>query len=203
MKATEILSQEHRYIEQVIGSLEAMVAQARKTNDLDLNDARSILDFIRSFADRYHHAKEEDLLFTKMQDRGMLRELGPIAVMLHEHDLGRTHVGKMFDAICRLDQKDQAALASFSEAALGYASLLREHIYKEDHILYKMANQLMNEEDDAELLQAYGKLEQNSFDPGTQEKYRTVATQLGEKYGVPRQEFVPSANTGCFGCASR
>ncbi|MBW2188922.1 MAG: hemerythrin domain-containing protein, partial [Deltaproteobacteria bacterium] len=50
------------------------------------------VSFIRDFADAYHHSKEEDMLFVAMVEQGFPREAGPIAMMLHEHELGRSLV---------------------------------------------------------------------------------------------------------------
>src|SRR5512140_2859914 len=96
--AIETLMNEHRLIEKVLGSLETFAANG----GLALPDARGTVArfgrFFREFADRIHHAKEEDRLFAKMIAWGFPAGSGPIAVMLAEHGEGRTHVG----ALCEI-----------------------------------------------------------------------------------------------------
>ena len=80
---------EHRLIEQVLGSLETFASQVEE----GLAPERPVLadygTFLRGFADSCHHGKEEDILFQRMVERGFPRETGPVAVMLYEHEVGR------------------------------------------------------------------------------------------------------------------
>ena len=82
------------------------------------------LDFIRGYADRYHHAKEEDILFGFF-DPGEI-----IQVMLEDHVQGRHHVAEMSAG---LSQGDAPRVAAQLRA---YGELLRGHILREDTILY-------------------------------------------------------------------
>src|SRR5262245_58779307 len=116
MKPTEILSAEHRVIEQVLDCLERM-AQGVESGHLKLVDARSALDFLRTFCDRCHHGKEERQLFPKLMERGFPRRAGPLAVMLAEHDLGREGVRAMATALDGCERGSRAALASFVREA--------------------------------------------------------------------------------------
>ncbi len=91
-KAIEVLMGEHRLIEQALGSLETyaleIVADAPPRRDV----VGEYAAFFGGFADACHHGKEEDILFQRMVERGLPREVGPLAVMYHEHELGRAHV---------------------------------------------------------------------------------------------------------------
>ena len=98
MRSTDILQNEHRVIEQVLGCLEKMAAQAVE-GKLDEPSAREALDFFQTFADGCHHHKEEDHLFPLMEAKGFPRHGGPTGVMLHEHEEGRRHVKAMRSAL--------------------------------------------------------------------------------------------------------
>ena len=90
MDALDTLMDEHRQIEQVLGSLETFASRLEQGADpAPLSD---FVDFFRSFADRAHHGKEEEILFALMVARGYSREAGPVAVMLHDHEQGRSLV---------------------------------------------------------------------------------------------------------------
>ena len=92
MKPTEILSGEHRVIEQVLTCLERIAEQCAAEGRLDRTSAEQALEFFRNFADRCHHGKEEVHLFPALEAKGFPRDGGPTGVMLHEHDQGRAHV---------------------------------------------------------------------------------------------------------------
>ncbi|MGQ9493468.1 MAG: hemerythrin domain-containing protein [Anaerolineae bacterium] len=95
MRATEQLMEEHRAIETVLNILENVCQRLETGKAVDAEHLEHILEFIRIFADRCHHGKEEDLLFPAMEKAGIPREGGPIGVMLIEHVQGRNYVRGM------------------------------------------------------------------------------------------------------------
>ncbi|MCX6909557.1 MAG: hemerythrin domain-containing protein [Verrucomicrobia bacterium] len=187
MKPTEILSSEHRVIEQVLDCLERIIAEARANGRLDAASARDAVSFLRTFADQCHHGKEETHLFPALEAKGFPRDGGPTGVMLAEHEAGRACVRAMSDAMDAEAGGDGAALARFAEAGEGYISLLRQHIEKEDHCLFSMADGVLTDEDQAELMAKFEKTESEHMGHGTHEKFLAIAEALAEKYGVTRK----------------
>jgi hemerythrin-like domain-containing protein len=142
-KSIEVLMKEHRLIEQVLGSLETCLVEM----DGGFAPERSLLaeygSFFRNFADAAHHAKEEDVLFQRMNERGFPRDSGPIAVMLHEHEVGRGHVSALRQAGEGQGPLGAVETQLVRESASSFVPLLRAHIQKEDRILYPMALRLL------------------------------------------------------------
>lgn len=187
MKPTEILSSEHRVIEQVLDCLEQIIAKANADGRLDTSSARDAVSFFRTFADQCHHGKEEMHLFPALEAKGFPRDGGPTGVMMAEHEAGRGCIRTMSEATDAAAQGDRAALARFAEAGTGYISLLRQHIEKEDHCLFSMANEVLTDEDQAELMAKFEKTESEHMGQGTHEKFLSVAEALAERYGVERK----------------
>ena len=142
-KAIEVLMNEHRLIERVLGSLETFASQVEE----GLAPGRPTLAeygaFFREFADACHHGKEEDILFRRMTERGFPRESGPVAVMLYEHQLGRSHVSALVETGQGVGQLTAGEARVVLENAGAFIPLLRAHIQKEDRILYPMAVRLL------------------------------------------------------------
>ena len=178
MKPTEILSAEHRVIEQVLDVLEIMASRAETSGELDAASAGDAVSFFRAFADQCHHGKEEALLFPAMEAKGFAREGGPTGVMMQEHDLGRRCVRGMADAIEKGDAK------SFARNGRAYVELLRQHIQKEDHCLFNMADQALNPAEQASLLAAFETVEHDHMGAGTHEKFLKLADDLADRYDV-------------------
>jgi hemerythrin-like domain-containing protein len=133
------LMTEHRLFEHLLGAFEAWLL----TIEGGAAVGQALADFVSVFAelvDVHHHGKEEDLLFTAMIDAGFPANGGPLAVMLHEHDIGRVHVHALRAAIGN-DGAD--ARRSIVEHGRTYAMLMRAHIQKEDQILYPMAREVL------------------------------------------------------------
>ncbi len=77
--------------------------------------------------------------------------------MLHEHELGRAAVRGMADAIDAAAAGDSAALDGFVTHARTFVTLLREHIQKEDHCLFAMADQALSADDQQTLLAQFAR----------------------------------------------
>jgi hemerythrin-like domain-containing protein len=180
MKATDILMDEHRVIEQVLSCLEKLADRCAAGEKLDEASALEALEFFRNFADRCHHGKEEGHLFPLLEARGFRREGGPTGVMLHEHEEGRGFVAAMAEAIERHAPRD------FAQHARAYVKLLREHIHKEDQCLFPMAAGILSGADAEALAQSFGHVEQAEMGEGTHERFLQLANDLAERLGVPR-----------------
>jgi hemerythrin-like domain-containing protein len=139
-RAIEVLMGEHRLIEQALGSLETYAVEIRAGAPVLRDVIADYAAFLRGFADELHHGKEEDILFQRLIDRGFAREAGPLAVMYHEHELGRSHVRGLSACAASPDDIDARVVLCHADA---YVPLLRQHILKEDRILYPMALQVL------------------------------------------------------------
>ena len=200
MKPVEILSSEHRVIEIVLECLEKMSQQYQRNGSFNIDHANDAVDFIRNFADRCHHGKEEDNLFPALVKKGMPIDGGPIGVMLFEHTKGREYVAAMAQALSEVPQLGDKAKNRFFQSASQYVELLRSHIHKEDHILFPMANQIMSDQDHAAMLQLFDKVEHEHIGAGVHEKYLKLAQSLATAYGVDPSAMARSTSGGSFGC---
>lgn len=178
MTATETLRHEHQVILLVLGAAEREAQSIQDSGTVRTEAVAEMVDFFRNFADICHHAKEEKLLFVKMEERGMPAHNGPIAVMLHEHDEGRRLVRAVAEALPKASQGDPIALAAVRDNLRTYADLLRAHIAKEDNILYPMADGLFSVEDQRSLSEAFDRVEAEEIGPGVHEKYHELAHRL-------------------------
>ncbi len=183
VKPTQILSGEHRVILRVISCLERIVDAGAREGKINGDDARSAVAFFRTFADSCHHAKEEDALFPALVARGIPRENGPIAVMLDEHEIGRAAVRAMDEAIDGASGGDDPSLVRFVHSAREYIELLRQHIAKEDEVLFPMAEGVLDDAARSELLAAFERAEL-AHEEGTHERMLELANGLCDKYGV-------------------
>lgn len=178
MKATEILMDEHRVIERVIASLETAANRLSSGEAVPVDFFLKAADFIKNFADGCHHKKEEGVLFVSLVANGMSKESGPVAVMLAEHEEGRRLTRAMREAAERVQGGDQTAVSRVTQNALAYATLLRQHIQKEDRILFPMADQVIPAEQHAQITEAFDHIEHEETGAGVHEKYLGLADEL-------------------------
>jgi hemerythrin-like domain-containing protein len=173
-RATEILSDEHRVIERVLGAVEKLARGPVGA----LEPWKKALEFIRGFADECHHFKEEKVLFPAMEAHGIPNEGGPIGMMLMEHEEGRSYVRAMLAAIALIETGNEAAKESLLGSAQAYCRLLREHIQKEDEILFRMADDVIAADEQKKLLAAFSQHEAEEMGAGVHEKFLKIAQEL-------------------------
>jgi hemerythrin-like domain-containing protein len=180
MTPTGDLMNEHRVIERMLKLVDKAADSLERGEQVGPEFWSDASDFLRNFADKCHHGKEERLLFVKMMERGVSGEVGPIAVMMREHEDGRAHVRKIAAlSVGKPNKKDSAALIKHTRA---YVELLTQHIQKEDHVLYPMANQLLTPDDQDELSEGFEKVEEEIMGAGTHERYHHMIEAWEEKF---------------------
>ena len=142
-KIIEILMTEHRFIEDVLGSLEAFVDQLEPDQQGARQHIEKYAEFFREFADRCHHGKEEDQLFATLGDHGFPRDAGPLFVMVGEHNMGRSYIKVLASMGAGAGALNDTELRKVRETAGGFIPLLRMHIQKEDEILFPAAERAL------------------------------------------------------------
>lgn len=138
-RLTDQLRAEHERIARALVCLARLSAQLRARGDVHPDAVRALLEFLREYADHDHHAREERVLFPWLAQHGLPPELGPVAVMLHEHDEGRALLRHLFAASKHL-QLDANVREEFATHAENYCRLLYEHIDKETNVLFALAD---------------------------------------------------------------
>jgi hemerythrin-like domain-containing protein len=184
MGPTEILSAEHRVIEQVLDCLEKMAAGVRGGSGLDRERAAQALEVLRTYADRIHHGKEEERLFPSLHARGLPRHVGPIAVMLHDHEVGRGLIRRMADGLLDVGPEGGGA-QQFADAAAAYVEMLRDHIAKEDGVLFPLAESVLDPAGAEALRAELERFDRDELEPGLLERVRGTAEALARHFDVP------------------
>jgi hemerythrin-like domain-containing protein len=181
MQATDILMEEHEVILRVISALEIETGRLAAGQDVRPGFFLDATDFIKGFADGCHHKKEEGVLFEAMAAAGLPKQGGPIAVMLAEHDQGRVFTRGLRDAANRLVAGDASARGEVVYNARGYAALLRQHIGKENGILFPMADQMIPAGKQAQVAEDFERVEHEDTGAGVHEKYLALAEALARE----------------------
>lgn len=184
MKSIELMVDEHEYIKRMLVVLRKYSYKVVKGEDVDINDFYLMIDFVRSFADKHHHSKEEEFLFkTMMEHQGPVAEKLIRHGMLVEHDLGRLHMMDLEAALKELESGNDEAKIDIIANAVGYASLLARHIDKENNVVYPFAEKGLPEEVLKEVDDDCEEFEINAQKEQVREKYIDILEKLEAKIG--------------------
>ena len=162
--------------------MEAVCKKLEAGEDVKIDDLNDMVKFIKEFADRSHHLKEEDLLFPAMEEVGIPHEGGPIGVMLSEHTIGREYVKGLSLGISNYDKGNSSAANQIIENARNYASLLSDRIYKEDNVLYPVAEMQIPKEKQDELLKQFETVGSEEIGLDKQKELLDILNKLKESY---------------------
>ncbi len=143
------LVDEHVLIKRWLALIPGVIAELGVNQDEALSVVKEGLDFVRSYADRFHHAKEEEVLFKYFDE-----SLDILKVMHTEHEEARVHVKVMLEALDRADKR------TISERLDAYRELLTEHIKKEDEILYPWMDRNLTVSQVGELFSRFTKIDE-------------------------------------------
>lgn len=187
MQATQVLSEEHKVIIRVLDALDQATRQLESGSKVRPQFFIHAADFIRGFADGCHHQKEEGVLFKHMEKAGMPTQNSPIGVMLTEHEQGRAFTRSMRSAAEELLAGDATAASGVIANARGYVALLRQHIQKEDAILFPMADRLIPSDQHQAVWEGFEHVEHHETGEGIHEKYLALAEALEKESrdGIP------------------
>lgn len=150
MKPIGPLMWEHRIIERMVPVLEAEISRMKKTGEADPRFIVSAVDFFRTYADRTHHGKEEDILF-KLLESKMLDEAHATTMeeLKEEHEYARATVGRLLEGREMWLRGDDGAIDQIGAALKALAELYPAHIEKEDkRFFYPVMTYLRDEEQD-------------------------------------------------------
>lgn len=176
--ATKNLENDHEHILQLIDVMEVMIGEANPV----VSDLEEVVELIRKFADGLHHAKEENLLFPLMAEKGFSMQQGPVAVMLMDHEQGRNFVKGMAENIRLYQNGETAALKEVYANMQGYMELLSNHIAKENNILFRMADNVFTSGDHQSLLAQFSTIDAGTAAGLSGTDYVARIDQLVHKY---------------------
>lgn len=171
MQARAPLMVEHRLIERMVSIIKDALVQIESTRKVDPLFVDTAVDFIRTYADRTHHGKEEDILFRNLnkrpltaEDRCVMKEL------LEEHVFGRQTTKTLVEANTRYRNGDESALTEIVSKLQTLVGFYPKHIEKEDKIFFPASRSYFTDEEDQSMLEEFLEFDRKMI----HEKYKSV-----------------------------
>ncbi len=183
MKSITILMNEHQLILRALTVARNMARHFTGSGEINMDDVKSWLDFVVNYSDKFHHLKEENVLFKWMCEKGFPENGGPLGCMLSEHSAGRGLIDNLKETLLSPYQRDPVEkINDVAQLLNQFAAHLEEHIAKEDNVLYPMARSLATEGDDEMLASRYQKASDGNESEKIDAKYTQMVAALEAKY---------------------
>ena len=188
MTPTQVMEAEHRLIETVVKALGGVAAALEKGQPAGAAIMPTAVEFFRVYADKLHHGKEETVFFPMLVKRGVPPQGCPIGGLNHEHEKGRALVQALADQAPAYAQGKPGAKEALLETLRGIVDLYHNHIWKEDAMVFPMADKVLTAADQAELSEKFGEVDR-AVGLDVVARLETFANSLGTSGQTP----MPSA----------
>jgi hemerythrin-like domain-containing protein len=176
MKPRGPLMIEHRLIEKMISLIEEEVSRIEKTEKADPEFIDTAVDFIRIYADKTHHGKEEEILFRECKEKNMSDEDQKLMEeLIQEHRFAREVVAELMEAK-NLYVKDGSGLKTIKDRLNTLVDFYPKHIKKEDDVFFPNSEKYFSEEEQQAMLKEFWDFDKEMI----HEKYKMVVEQLKE-----------------------
>jgi hemerythrin-like domain-containing protein len=183
MDGIALMIDEHKNIKRMLEVMRKACLGIMNGKEIDYRDFESMIDFVRNYADKHHHGKEEKILFNRM-----VNEIGGAAEklvnfgMLVEHDFGRLYMKDLEEALSKVKAGDNEAKLDVIANAVSYTNLLSRHIEKEDNVAYPFAKRGLSEETLNKVNIECDSFEEEMKKGEVQDKYIRLLEGLEQKY---------------------
>lgn len=183
MDGIVLMIEEHKNIKRMLEVIRKACLGIMNGKKIDYTDFEMMIDFVRNYADKHHHGKEENFLFNRMVDEigGAAEKLVKFG-MLVEHDFGRLYMKELEEALAKAKAGDDEAKLDVIANAISYTHLLNRHVDKEDNVVYSFAKRALSEEILNKINMECDAFEEEMNRAGVQNKYIQILELLEEKY---------------------
>jgi hemerythrin-like domain-containing protein len=148
---------EHETILTSLRVLDEITHRLESGKDIPVEDIKAPVEFLKLYVDRYHHCKEECILFPALVESGVHNQNGPIGMMLYEHEMGRDYILKMEDSLSISPiNKDE-----FIKSARDYSANLKSNIKNENQVLLPIADVKIPPSKQEEIIKAFAEHKEN------------------------------------------
>ncbi len=175
--AIRILQAEHVNMAKVLAVLDAEMKVFHELGKLDLDLLFTIIDYIESFPDEFHHPKEERLLFDVLARRNP--QAKPLIDELRaQHSEGKELIAGLKAAVEALSIEAPMNKAEFEKTVSDYTAFVREHMRKEETALFPLARESLEAEDWSAIDREFAENEDPMFSGAVDERYQELLRRI-------------------------
>lgn len=176
LRSARELEQEHEVIQKIFAAMSVITNRIEQTRPADWTLVSNVGEFLREYADRFHHAKEEQSLFPVLENSGVPASGCPLAALRHEHEVGRGLVSELKNI--NMPAGDDAFRREQTISVLRkLVRLYVERMWKEDYLLIPMSDKLLSQGDDDTLVREFENVNA-TFGSATRQKFEKFAASL-------------------------
>lgn len=174
MKPLETLRNEHGLIRQFLDNLALALEKLEQGGRPPKEFFDMAVQFARTFADTFHHIKEEHVMFVRLAQKKNGALDGQIEALRHQHERGRNYISAIREALEGYAAGQPIPTSQIIENTAAYAALLRNHIHTEDHVFFPMVQDVLTEVEDEALQAEFDKAREKAGEDFFEKSHKLV-----------------------------
>jgi hemerythrin-like domain-containing protein len=179
-RATESLEREHRMIEKIVKVMSILVDELTDNRKIHDDILRDLGQFLRVYGNQCHHGKEESCLFPLLETRGVPEEGCPLGTLRHEHERSRALTQALVQATVEYSADPYSARPALMEVLRELVRFYPAHIWKEEYLLFPLADKVLSAGDQERLLKEFANVESDIYSHA-HESFEQLADDLEER----------------------
>lgn len=179
-QAIESLEREHRTIEKIVKVMSVLADELTENRKVDNDILRDLCRFLRIYSNQCHHGKEESCLFPVLETHGVPEEGCPLGALRHEHERSRALTQALVQATTRYSVDPYSGRQVLTEVLRELTGFYPSHIWKEEYLLFPLAEKVLLAGDQERLLKEFADVESDIY-PHAHERYEQLADDLEER----------------------
>jgi hemerythrin-like domain-containing protein len=179
-KATEALEREHRVIQKAVAIMAQVVDQLELRHAVKADLLGDLLHFMRVFSDKFHHGKEETYFFPYLESKGVPSTGCPLSALKTEHTRSRQLLDDLSSATATYIAEPERGRLTLVQVLQSLVVLHPAHIWKEDYLLFPMAEKILSQGDHELLLQQFETAEA-SLGSTAHQSFEALAEDLAQR----------------------
>jgi hemerythrin-like domain-containing protein len=176
-KPIKILEEEHHFIQKVVGAMAVLAETLEAGKEVKAKTLDEIVEFMRTFADKCHHGKEEAHLFTLLEKKGVPMRGCPLGILVAEHQKGRALVSDLAKAAEAHTTEIPLARESLVKTLRALTDLYPNHIWKEEYLAFPMADKILSAKEQDDLYEKF-ELVEKEIGLDVHQRFEQFAEQL-------------------------
>ena len=174
MNCLEVLSNEHGLIRQYLENLNLAAEKLEEGLRPPVEFFAKAVEFSRTFTDKFHHFKEEHVLFVRLAEKKKGAIDAKLDALRYQHERGRSAVAGIDESLEGYAREDSISTTRLIEYISSYISLLRHHIHIEDHVFYPMAKEEISAEEETLIIREFEKAREKTGERAFEEAHKLV-----------------------------
>ncbi len=175
-EVTKILSKEHQNILRIADALSKECTAIKCGKGVDNSFFEKAIYLLKNYEDKMHHGKEESVVFTELSKWSVKLRGNPVKELTSEHETERNMVKNIEQSVREDDEK------KIAEDVMKYVKLSRDHIFKEERVLYPMINTVLIRRAHKAMLDKFEKIDDNISIIEQQKQSKVMKEVINRKY---------------------